>query len=252
MRQNSLIPSIADTWNNLPEKVISLFLVWILITYRFTTSKCWLISVIVVFKSFAVQGPFSPHFIFFPKAISWRLEPLHFVKGQIGQLRGNKNKTIYNLKISIMWGISDITWTHSLSSLEESVSDRLSWWELIIIGTAAHLRHECACDSSFATDFQWCWGRNVTDGTLLDCNDLKFQGSEPPKFFFLKIRHLFGHCVFNASRLYCHLLAWRTLDGLLLQTKMDIVIFIYFTTIVCNAFCFVFVIYWHTCVFLYY
>lgn len=204
MRQNTLIPSIADTWNNLPEKVISLCLVWILITYRFITSKCWLISVIVVFKSFAVQGPsrkqhffFSPHLIFFPKAISWRLEPLHFVKCQIGQLRGNKkNKTIYNLKISIMWGISDITWTHSLSSLEESVSDRVSWWELIIIGTAAHLRHEWACDSSFATDFQWCWGRNVRDGTLLHCNDLKFQGSEPPNFFFLKIRHLFGHCVF--------------------------------------------------------
>lgn len=93
-----LSPSIADTWNNLPEKVISLCLVWILITYRFITSKCWLISVIVVFKSFAVQGPSrKQHFFslsfFSPKAISWRLGPLHFVKCQIGQLRGNeKNK----------------------------------------------------------------------------------------------------------------------------------------------------------------
>lgn len=110
-------------------------------------------------------------------------------------------------------------------------------WSLL--GTAAHLRHEWACDSTSATDFQWCWGRNVTDGTLLHCNDLKFQGSELPNFLFLKIRHLFGHCVFNASRLYCHLWAWRALNGLLLQTKMDIVIFIYFTTIVCNALHFV-------------
>lgn len=79
----------------------------------------------------------------------------------------------------------------------------------------------------------------MTDGTLLHCNDLKFQGSELPNFLFLKIRHLFGHCVFNSSRLYCHRWAWRALDGLLLQTKMDIVIFIYFTTIVCNALHFV-------------
>lgn len=66
-------------------------------------------------------------------------------------------------------------------------------WSLL--ETAAHLRHEWACDSTSATDFQWCWGRNVTDGTLLHCNDLKFQGSELRNFLFLKIRHLFGHCV---------------------------------------------------------
>lgn len=73
MRQNSLIPSIADTWNNLPEKVISLCLVWILITYRFITSKCWLISVIVVFKSFAVQGPSRKQHFFLSLFFSLKL-----------------------------------------------------------------------------------------------------------------------------------------------------------------------------------
>lgn len=148
-----------------------------------------------------------------------------------------KKQTIYNLKISIMWGISDITWTHSLSSLEESlIGYHDESWSLL--ETAAHLRHEWACDSTSATDFQWCWGRNVTDGTLLHCNDLKFQGPELPNFLFLKIRHLFGHCVFNASRLYCHLWAWRALDGLLLQTKMDIVMF----AMHCILFCFCYIL----------
>lgn len=52
------------------KRSFKLCLVWILITYRFITSKCWLISVIVVFKSFAVQDPSrKQHFflsLFFP------------------------------------------------------------------------------------------------------------------------------------------------------------------------------------------